>query len=920
MKTDTPRAVLSLVVSCALILTACSCPQDGCAGARNKDFEIVHVSLADAANMGLADERYGDGVGGWFDQGPVQDMSGMPVGKAISGFFDVVDPAANGGRSIVVLAGGERQYFPQSVKIGNVPANIGGTLLLMHSAGWMPPQGTKIGGIVVTYADGSSQTLDVVAGRDVADWFNLIDLPNGQVAWSKPLRGFPAGLYSSVFKIADKPVASIELCSERKAVWAVAALSLSSVGCVIPQQQPLVVKGGGEWRPYTSSLDVVPGSALDLSWMLDAPAGKHGYLTARDGHFYFECCPQERVRFFGTNLCYSANFPSHEDAPKIAASLAANGYNVVRFHHYDDMLTMHSADSTTPDPELRDRMEFFIAECEKRGMYIVIDLFSYRSIRKGEIPEIEGDVRAGFKALPPVLDSAMENWKTFARNIMTHVNPYTGMSLANDPALVGVCPVNEDPLGTVWRDSPSISALYDRLFAEWKSANGVAPQGAQEETAALSRFLNEVQLRGDRAYERFLRDELKVRAPLTGTNCLNAISLAQTRANYDYVDNHLYWDHPTFPVADWRLPYRYTQLSSVESSAFFPRTMFPTRIKGRPFTVTEWNTCNPNRFRAEGATLVAAYAGLQDWDGLYRFAHSHNIDNLVAESAATGFDLATDPISQMSERYAAVMFLRGDVAPAKGYVTYAVDSANAYRVISGWGQEGYEEAPELLGLVTGVGSVWAEGEGADSIDGPLTGSANFASDADYVAPDMQIFSSLEKRGVLEEGLADTKNGIFRSDTGEILLDAGKGLLGVATDRSEVFTLSKPGTAHGALASIESAKAPVTVAVVSLDGGTLADSSRILVFHLPEQSNTNASYLRSDRRLMDNWGELPHLIAAIRTNLHLAIPAQGLRAYALDSTGRRVREVPLSAEGVGVSMILDSGEGPEAALAYEIVRE
>ena len=27
---------------------------------------------------------------------------------------------------------------------------------------------------------------------------------------------------------------------------------------------------------------------MDFSYLLDAPAGKHGFITERDGHFYFE--------------------------------------------------------------------------------------------------------------------------------------------------------------------------------------------------------------------------------------------------------------------------------------------------------------------------------------------------------------------------------------------------------------------------------------------------------------------------------------------------------------------------------------------------------------------------------------------------------------------------------------------------------
>ena len=40
--------------------------------------------------------------------------------------------------------------------------------------------------------------------------------------------------------------------------------------------------------------------ALDFSHLLDAPAGKHGHVTVKDGHFYF--ADGTRARFIGFNL------------------------------------------------------------------------------------------------------------------------------------------------------------------------------------------------------------------------------------------------------------------------------------------------------------------------------------------------------------------------------------------------------------------------------------------------------------------------------------------------------------------------------------------------------------------------------------------------------------------------------------------
>ena len=73
--------------------------------------------------------------------------------------------------------------------------------------------------------------------------------------------------------------------------------------------------------------------ALDFSHLLDAPAGKHGHVTVKDGHFYF--ADGTRARFIGFNLPTRSNTPDHETADKLAARFASLGVNVIRLHAAD---------------------------------------------------------------------------------------------------------------------------------------------------------------------------------------------------------------------------------------------------------------------------------------------------------------------------------------------------------------------------------------------------------------------------------------------------------------------------------------------------------------------------------------------------------------------------------------------------------
>ena len=87
-----------------------------------------------------------------------------------------------------------------------------------------------------------------------------------------------------------------------------------------------------ELFPFVLPWDDATAAAVDVSGWLDAPAGKGGFASVQDGHLFAN---GKRLRIFGVNLAFGANFPTHEDAEKVAARMAKFGINCVRFHHMD---------------------------------------------------------------------------------------------------------------------------------------------------------------------------------------------------------------------------------------------------------------------------------------------------------------------------------------------------------------------------------------------------------------------------------------------------------------------------------------------------------------------------------------------------------------------------------------------------------
>lgn len=83
--------------------------------------------------------------------------------------------------------------------------------------------------------------------------------------------------------------------------------------------------------------------AINFSELLDAPAGKHGFLgTTEDGHLAFE--DGKRFRIIGTSMVKSGCLPEHDVAECVAERLSSNGINMVRMHYADGICDVGNYD------------------------------------------------------------------------------------------------------------------------------------------------------------------------------------------------------------------------------------------------------------------------------------------------------------------------------------------------------------------------------------------------------------------------------------------------------------------------------------------------------------------------------------------------------------------------------------------------
>ena len=197
---------------------------------------------------------------------------------------------------------------------------------------------------------------------------------------------------------------------------------------------------------------------LDFSHLLDAPAGKHGFVQSKNGHLYFE--DGTRARFLGFNIAARSNTPDHVTAEKIAARFASMGVNCIRMHAADapisdepatwsscreaPLLDYDSGSTRHFHPEGLDRFDYLFAKLKEKGIYIHFDLLIARGFLDGDGLSYPGGFGSTLKRYTMYNERLIELQKEYAKAFLTHVNPYTGLAYRDDPAIITVQMNNED--------------------------------------------------------------------------------------------------------------------------------------------------------------------------------------------------------------------------------------------------------------------------------------------------------------------------------------------------------------------------------------------------------------------------------------------------------------------------------------------
>ena len=443
---------------------------------------------------------------------------------------------------------------------------------------------------------------------------------------------------------------------------------------------------------------------VDISQVFasEKPAGKHGFCRADGDDLRFE--DGTLALFWGVNINGSANFPEKDYADRFAARLAQAGVNLVRFHQLDAQWATSNifqfrknkrlTTTRVLDPESLDRLDYLVYALKEQGIYLYMDLMTYRKFKADDGVEYAIELKDSAKPFSTVNRKLIELQKEFATQLWCHRNPYTGLAYKDDPAFVLTEITNECDLITNGCDIPegkpghSYSLEVRHAFRDWLAENNIDYDWAHCDLNKQVQPILNFKIHVTRAYYKEMREHLRaigVRIPITGTNWNKTPGLIPCQQDMDFTDTHAYF-HKDF---EWGVEEKTCAHIRITDQKSILAKQSAMKLSGKPFFISEWDVPWPNSYRAEGPLYYAAVCALQGWSGMavhtYAYtAQPDRVDKLGQEVSSVGiggiayrtglFSVWNDPAKFGLFQHAALIVRRGDIAPAKQKVTVKLTS------------------------------------------------------------------------------------------------------------------------------------------------------------------------------------------------------------------------------------------------------
>lgn len=737
------------------------------------------------------------------------------------------------------------------------------------------------------------------------------------------------------------------------------------------------------WVPVRDvSLMVEEDSILDFSKFVHHPAPiEHRIVVNQQGHWVSEDAPDKRLRFligslgFGVNL---GSLPDHAFMDAYVKQYKMHGYNMVRLDFIEAMLMEGRKGDFDYNPEQLDRFYYLVASLRKNGIYLILNGLSNDNGGYGNVEE-RWIGKKGLSLGVYFEPEKQAHWKKLMATMYGSVNPYTGTSVLKDPTLVGLTLVNENNMVFVNRHVEK--SKLKPYFAAWLLAKYGSQQALKaawgkelnddedlvsgqinfpkqdgwvsKRMADAQLFYFETEQKTADWMTRYLR-ELGFAGVVSSYNFWLSPAAHASRGQLSWVDMHHYFGHPEYvSESEIRVP----QQSMLKGSAWYIQELAVAKHLGKPFTVSEHGQVFWNPYRRESTLALPAYAAFQTWDGICQ--HSGAVDLSYAKTVGrkntiNPFSVGTDPISRATETMAALLYLRGDVAPAKRVIGAKFTPQDAFVK-----HTHYSNMPSdvtRLSLVTGFGLDWLEGaakkrqydgqvdffqSGLRLLEGSKTSNikegnslgvnldkfvkkhfkmiAHKTSQVGLIADSLWAdrVANLRAAGWLSpQNATNPAMGVYQSDTNEILLDSAQRQLQVITDKTEAVVFDQPSRIQLKNLTVLAAEKGAMVAVSSMDNQPLASSRRILLVLATDARNSDMRFADPNNVTATSLGRPPVLILANKVTLALHnTNAPQLKVFSTNLRGQRMDAINLKQTDTTIEFEVDIRKLSHGATTY-----